>query len=181
MKKLILASIIAATSLLSGCQTLKAAYYDIPIANNPKTVSDVKSTYDYDNFQNEGWMNTEFYLTDFHGYVNNGIAYSYRAYYKNEDRTKPEFVQVLFNLKFLGWYFIDSVYNENGVKYDFVQIDRKTVTGGNISETFAINLTNEQFKELQDNDLTLKMIGKSKSETFTLPKIVAQSFNKALL
>jgi len=177
MKKILLMTLLIS---LMGCQSLKHAYYDrIEISNAPKVVADVNTTFTYDKFEGDGWLLTDYYMGWFES-ESNGIAYHYRAYFSEENSTRPDFIQLYFTLKSPSWYFIDSVYNENGVKYPFTSIDRDTATAGNIYEYFAVKLTTKQVLELEKNDLSIKIVGKKGTETFSVSKLVAQSFNEAL-
>jgi len=89
-------------------------------------------------------------------------------------------MEVYFTLKSPSWYFIDSVYNENGIKYSFTSIVRDTASPGNIYEYFAVTLTIQQLLELEKSNLSLKIVGEKDAEIFTVSKLVAQSFHEAL-
>ena len=163
-----------------GCQSLKHAYYDrIDIVNSPQVNSDVNTTFTYDKFEGHGWLSTDNYMSWFKS-GQNGIAYKYRAYFANENSTNPEFIQLYFTLKSPSWYFIDNVYNENGIKYSFTSIDRDTASAGNIYEYFAVRLTFQQLSDLEKSNLLLKIVGEKGEETFPVSKLVAQSFHEAL-
>ncbi|EKZ9057761.1 hypothetical protein ACIL2K_004352 [Vibrio vulnificus] len=177
MKKIIT---LALVMIIAGCQSLKHAYYDrINISNTPESVEAVNVTYDFDQFEKEGWLTSNYYMSWFESGTN-GIAYKYRAFYKSESATLPEFVQLYFVLKSPDWYFVDSVFNENGFEYPVTLIDRDTSTGGNIYEYFAVKLTTAKLQELTESDLRLKMVGKKGEEIFPLSALVAQAFQDRL-
>ena len=162
------------------CQSLKHAYYNrLDISNTPENVEAVKVTYDFDQFEREGWLTSDYYMSWFES-GSNGIAYRYHAFYKSENANSPQFIQLYFVLKSPNWYFIDSVYNENGFEYPVTLIDRDTANAGNIYEYFAIKLTTRNLQELTDSDLRLKIVGKKGEETFPLSALVAQSFKDSL-
>jgi len=177
MKKILLVPLLIS---LMGCQSLKHAYYDrIEITNSPQVIRDVNTAFTYDKFKGHGWLSTNYYMSWFES-EKNGIAYKYRAYFVNESATKPEFMQLYFTLKSPNWYFIDSVYNENGIKYSFKLIDRDTASAGNIYEYFSVTLTMQQLLELEKSNLLLKIVGEKGTEIFPVSKLVAQSFHEAL-
>ncbi|MGF1697911.1 hypothetical protein L4C54_19810 [Vibrio lamellibrachiae] len=177
MKKIIIPTLVF---MLVSCQSLKHAYYDrIDISNTPESVEAVNVTYEFDQFEKEGWLTSDYYMSWFVSGAN-GIAYKYRAFYKSENANSPQFIQLYFVLKSLDWYFVDSVYNEKGFEYPVTLIDRDTANAGNIYEYFAIKLTTAKLQELTDSDLRLKIVGKEGEEVFPLSALVAQSFQDSL-
>lgn len=168
-------------AMLSGCQSLKHAYYDrIDISNAPESIQNVNVTYDFDEFEKEGWLTSDYYMSGFESGTN-GIAYKYRAFYNSKESGSPQFIQLYFVLKSPDWYFVDSVYNENGFEYPVTLIDRDTANQGNVYEYFAIKLTAENLRELGNSDLRLKISGQKGEEIFPLSALVAQSFQDNLM
>ncbi|EPQ9967057.1 hypothetical protein ACUYO1_003333 [Vibrio vulnificus] len=177
MKKIVLSTLVF---LLVGCQSLKHAYYDnIYISNTPNNIDEVNVSYDFDPFKENGWLTSSYYMSWFESDTN-VIAYKYRALYSSEKATSPQFIQLYFVLKSPDWYFIESIYNENGVKYTVNLIDRGTANAGNVYEYFAIQLNKKQLDELSSSDLRLKIVGKKGTETFSVSSLVAQSFRANL-
>ncbi|EOB3570696.1 hypothetical protein CRN61_19735 [Vibrio vulnificus] len=177
MKKIIVPALVV---MLAGCQSLKHAYYDrIDVSNTPESVEAVNVTYDFDQFEKEGWLTSDYYISWFESGTN-GIAYKYRAFYESENANSPQFIQLYFVLKSPDWYFVDSVYNEKGVKYPVTLIDRDTANAGNVYEYFAIKLTAAKLQELTESDLRLKIVGKKGEEIFPVSALVAQSFQDSL-
>jgi hypothetical protein len=177
MKKILLVPLLIS---LMGCQSLKHAYYDrVEIAKAPQVIADVNTAFTYDKFEGHGWLSTDYHMSWFES-AQNGIAYKYRAFFAKEYSAKPEFIQLYFTLKSPSWYFIDSVYNENGIKYSFTSIERDTASAGNVYEYFAVTLTIQQLLELEKSNLSLKIVGGKDVEIFPVSKLVAQSFHEAL-
>lgn len=163
--------------VISGCQSLKHLYYDVyDVSFTPKQQSQVKIKYDYDKFEKNGWLSSDYYMSEFkENMYLNGIIYKFRSYY-NRDNKKPDFTQIYFVFKIPDWYFIDEVYGENGKRFDFSEIDREVWTAGNVYETFAITLTDEDLEELMKDDFDMKIVGKRGSEIFSISSVVSKAF-----
>jgi hypothetical protein len=74
------------------------------------------------------------------------------------------------------WYFIDSVLDTKGTKFDFVQIDREVMSGNSVHETFGITITKKQLEKFAENQLRLKVIGKRYDGIFTVSKHLSSAF-----
>jgi uncharacterized protein YceK len=130
-------------------------------------------TYKYDEFKKMSWLSTAKYLGGFkNGY--DGVTHSYRAKY--DSNNKLVFIQLYMTLMASDWYFINSVLDTKGTKFDFVQIDREVMSGNGVHETFGITITKKQLEKFAENQLRLKVSGKRYDGIFTVSKHLSSAF-----
>jgi hypothetical protein len=86
------------------------------------------------------------------------------------------------------WGFYNEAYGEDGIKYKFIQIDRKVSinqnpmlypnaigSGVETTEDFAINLTLNKLKELSNKDYKIKIYGSRKEGVVKIPSHFSES------
>ena len=155
--------------VLTGCASITG--YHQP-AKNEQSVNKL-ITYKYDEFEKTGWLSTAKYLGEFeNGY--SGVTHSYRAKYDSNNRLV--FIQLYMTLMASDWYFINSVLDTKGTKFDFVKIDREVMTGSVVHETFGITITKKQLEKFAEIALLLKVSGKRYDGIFTVSKHLSAAF-----
>lgn len=157
---------------LGGCASI-TGYHSAPteVSEASKLI-----TYDYDEFDKEGWLSTAKYLGPF-GNGSDGVTYNYRAKYREG---KLEFVQLYMTLMANDWYFINEISDTSNDSFNLIEIDREVMSGSVIHEDFAITLNIGQLKSFAKQDKRFKVSGKRGSGVFTVSKQVTSAFIKEL-
>ncbi|MGB2739683.1 MAG: hypothetical protein WBC60_03910 [Cognaticolwellia sp.] len=166
MKRVILASIIA--GLLSGCASTIG--YNFSVGSEESVTKGI--TYKYDEFQKQGWLSTESYLSDGGG-LYTSVTYNYRALYENN---KISFIQIYGRMGSEDWCFLDEAFDEQGNEMRFNRIDRDALTGGRVFEDFGLTISKEKLALLAKNKFSFKAVGSKCDVIFTVDKRVSAAF-----
>lgn len=163
-------------TFLVGCQSIQYAYYDAYTVNSPvENKSQVVIKLDEDKFEKSSWLSTGYYFSEYDTTnisESQGMIYKYRSLYKND----LHFTQIYFVFKNPDWYFFDNAFGEDGRNFEFHNVDRETWSGGNIYETFAITLKNEDINILKSGDYKIKLVGKRGDKIIKIDSKVTNAF-----
>ncbi|QIR16632.1 hypothetical protein [Shewanella aestuarii] len=169
MKKVFVLSLL----LIGGCSSMIGYNFT---AGSKESVAK-KIVYNYDEFEREGWLETEMYRGSS---AQPGTNYKYRAYYtKNSELS---FIQIYAKTFNSDWCFINRISEFNGNVYNFHEISRDVSSSGSVSvvESFALDVTKSQLEQLAQNNTKFKAIGQKCDSTFEIDKNVSSAFLDAV-
>jgi len=180
MRKIVLSLL---TSLLvfglSGCV---GAGYELAPSSKQEVSQNI--TVKYDKFKKQTWITTSPYLIK-KGFTDTfPVVASYRALTKDK---KLEFIQLYLKISGTEWAFFNQAVGEDGYSFKFLKIDKdvNVISGGGqamaiVKEHVALSVPIAQLKKMASQDYEIKIYGKRREGSFTMPKIISSAFYQKL-
>ena len=110
------------------------------------------------------------------------VTISYRANYREGDL---KFLQLYVSIQNTEWGFFNEAYGQDGQKLELLTIteDVGAITGTNmvvVKEDVALTITKDYLSTMIRDDWEIKLYGKKREGTFTVPQITTRKFKEAI-
>lgn len=156
---------VAALLALAGCSSTV-----------PSSAGDIEVTTQHDQFKNQTWIETPFYIIRT-GFTDRfPVEVKYRVM---KSKGSAQVIQLYVIATRAEWGFYNHAVSEDGVNMRFTEISRDVDRTANIvmvKEYFALNLSVSDLEKMSRKDWAIKVYGKNDEGVFIIPAELTKGF-----